>query len=80
MQAGGHRFDPGQLHQILFTVSRLPPFKRDGKLETGWRKPAGFMSLRARSRQAGTTIFDNEIDRVTHRNCRITAVRRISGA
>ena len=55
--------------QFLFTVpGSLPLRLSDIDPETGRlrkRMPAGFKSLRARSRQAGTMIFDNKIDWVT---------------
>ena len=48
MQAGGHRFDPGQLHQPLIHCVQFGAFFEEGfDLEAGWRKPAGFNGLRA---------------------------------
>ena len=69
MQAGGHRFDPGQLHQTSFAVSRSVPLISDVDLETGRASssnsgPAGFYRLRAGllDKNDKVWMFDNEID------------------
>jgi hypothetical protein len=73
LQAGGHRFDPGQLHQISFTAPRsLPLQESDADLEAGRASPSGLgrqvstASGRAFSaKNEKVWMFDNEIDWVT---------------
>ena len=82
MQAGGHRFDPGQLHQDSFAVSESPPFIEisDADPETGRCDSGRFLTAsgRAVARKNETAwMFDNEIDWVTRLECRLTAVRRM---
>ena len=64
MQAGGHRFDPGQLHQKLIYCFLIGAIGYDADQETGWLRPAGFNRPRAGLLRGGW-MFDNEIDWVT---------------
>ena len=69
MQAGGHRFDPGQLHQILIYCFLIAANDVDADQEAGWLAifagSAGFNRLRAGPSHVKVWIFDNEIDWVT---------------
>ena len=84
LQAGGHRFDPGQLHQIRNSAASRskPPSSVDGdfNLEAGcdlrigsrFHQPQGW-PFSAKER---VWMFDNEIDWVTRLECCEPAVRR----
>jgi hypothetical protein len=83
LQAGGHRFDPGQLHQILIRCFRIAATsvtaiqKQAGRKSGGFQEPEGS----AASTKEAAMMFDNEIDWVTHWKClSLSAVRRAGGA
>ena len=64
MQAGGQRFDPAQLHQNSFTVSRSPPSFGDADLETGQQHRQVFTASGRAFLKTNKTVwmFDNKID------------------
>ena len=75
MQAGGHRFDPDQLHQIFFPASRLlSNLRSDVNLEAGWSAARRLWQVSTASgpgllETEKALMFDNEIDWVTHLVC-----------
>ena len=80
MQAGGHRFDPGQLHQLSFGCFPMAAIADGCDREAGCdlRMAAGFISLRAglARRKSEVLMFDNEIDWVTQLESCMSAERR----
>jgi hypothetical protein len=76
LQAGGHRFDPGQLHQNLIrcfpiaAISVAAIWMQAGPCN-GWVRQVSTASGRAFPIKSGRVwMFDNKIDWVTRLECR----------